>query len=73
MFPKRIKSRPNFLRNALASIPEGGHKNIELIDKVLAKVEEYTTGYKQMQPVISASQKDELDRIADEGIKVLGG
>lgn len=49
--------------------PEGGHKNSELIDKAYAKVEEYTAGYKQMQPVISDSLKDEIDRIAEEGIK----
>jgi len=53
--------------------PEGGYKNRELIDKAYAKVEEYTAGYKQMQPVISASLKDEIDRIAEEGIAEVAG
>ena len=48
---------------------EGGHRNSELIDKAYTKVDEYTAGYKKMQPIVSATVKDEIDRIADEGAR----
>jgi trimethylamine--corrinoid protein Co-methyltransferase len=43
----------------------------DLIDKACAMVEEYTSGYKSMEPVISPSMKDEIDRIAAEGVKAM--
>ncbi len=41
----------------------------ELMDKAYAVVGEYTAGYKNMEPVISSSLKDEIDYITAEGIK----
>lgn len=43
----------------------------ELIDMAYAMVEEYTKGYKNMEPVISPSIKDEIDRIAANGVNAI--
>lgn len=44
---------------------------IDLLARAHARVEELTAGYKTMEPVIPSGKVDELERIADAGMKAI--
>lgn len=60
--------REYYWRPSVFSREQWGENSKNLLERAEEKVLEYTRGYQEMQPVISADQTEELDRIAREGI-----